>query len=62
MKNFLITFIVILSFNSIYAKNLELMRQNIGNANQNTEQSSSKNKQQVSNQSHQLFNEYKNQS
>ncbi|MEY8703303.1 hypothetical protein AB4F11_10215 [Francisella philomiragia] len=62
MKKFLITFMVVLLFNSIYAKNLELMQQNIQNANQNTGQDSSENKQQVSNQSQQLFNEYKNQS
>ncbi|AJI74251.1 hypothetical protein BZ13_1229 [Francisella philomiragia subsp. philomiragia ATCC 25015] len=60
MKKFLITFIIVLSFNSIDAKNLELMQQNIQNANQNTDQISSENRQQVSNQSHQLFNEYKN--
>lgn len=62
MKKFLITFIIVLSFNSIDAKNLELMLQNIQNANQNTDQISSENRQQVSNQSQQLFNEYKNQS
>ncbi|AJI47877.1 hypothetical protein [Francisella philomiragia] len=62
MKKFLITFIIVLSFNSIDAKNLELMQQNIQNANQNTDQISSENRQQVSNQSQQLFNEYKNQS
>ncbi|AEI34936.1 hypothetical protein [Francisella salina] len=61
MKKFLITFIIVLSFNSIDAKNLELMQQNIQNSNQNTNQNNNENKQQVSKQSQQFFNAYKDQ-
>ncbi|QEO57882.1 MULTISPECIES: hypothetical protein [Francisella] len=61
MKKFLLGLAVVLLFNSIYAKNLELMQQNIQNANQNTNQNNNENKQQVSKQSQQLFNAYKDQ-